>query len=62
VTTACAGAIVGDSDAAGFASRHLLTFEHHNLEAALDQFVRGAHARDAAAEDDDQVGHALSQR
>ena len=42
-----------DGDAAGLASRNIAALEHHDLEAALDQLVRGAHARHAAAENDD---------
>ncbi len=44
-------------DAAGLAARNVPAFEHNDLEAALDQLVRGAHAGDAAAEDDDASGH-----
>ena len=32
--------------------------EHDDLEAALDQLVRGAHAGDAAAQDDNPSRHA----
>ena len=46
-------ALVDDGNAAGLASRNIAALEHHDLEAALDQLVRGAHARDAAAENDD---------
>jgi hypothetical protein len=47
-----------DGNAAGLASRNIAALEHHDLEAALDQLVRGAHPRNAAAEDDDAGGHA----
>ena len=32
--------------------RNIPPLEYHDLEAALDQLVRGAHTRDTAAEDD----------
>ena len=53
-------ALVDDGNAAGLASRNIAALEHHDLEAALDQLVRGAHPRNAAAEDDDLSGHACS--
>ena len=37
------------ADAAGLAARNAPALEHGHLEAALDQLVRGAHARHAAA-------------
>ena len=43
------GAIVGDRDAARLAAGKLPALEDHHVEAALDQLVRGAHARYAAA-------------
>ena len=49
-------AVVDHRNAAGLAARDVAPFEHHDLEAALDQFVRGAHARHAAAQNDDSVG------
>ena len=52
-------ALVDDGDAAGLASRNIAALEHHDLEAALDQLVRGAHPRHAAAENDDPRRHAL---
>ena len=46
-------ALVDHGNAAGLASRNIAALEHHDLEAALDQLVRGAHPRHAAAKDDD---------
>ena len=45
--------IVGDLDAARLASRNGLLLQDDDFEAALDQFVGGAHAGDAAAQNDD---------
>ena len=42
-----------DGNAAGLAAGNIAALEDHDLEAALDQLVRGAHARDATAEHDD---------
>ena len=45
-------------NAARLAARDVAPFEHHDLEAALDEFLRGAHARHAAAQNDDfRPGH-----
>jgi hypothetical protein len=46
-------AIIDDRNAAGLSSRQVAALEHDDLKAALDQFVRGAHPRHAAAENDD---------
>ena len=53
LVSARAGAVVDHRDAARLAARDAAALEDDDLEAALDQLVRGAHARDAAAEDDD---------
>ena len=52
-------ALVGHRNAASLASRNVAALEHHDLEAALDQFVRGTHACDAAAKNDDPSRHAF---
>ena len=44
-------ALVDDRNAAGLASRNVAALEHHDLEAALDQLVRGTHAGDTAAQE-----------
>ncbi len=43
----------GHRDASSLAAGQLATFENDDLEPALAELVRGAHACDAAAEDDD---------
>ena len=43
------GAVIDHGNAAGLASGEVAALEDDDLEAALDQFVRGAHAGDAAA-------------
>ena len=43
----------GHRDASSLAAGQLATFENDDLEAALAELVRGAHACDAAAENDD---------
>jgi hypothetical protein len=48
-----AGAIVHHGNAASFAAGNIATLEDHNLETALDQFVRGTHAGDATSQQDD---------
>jgi hypothetical protein len=51
---------MGYANAACLASRNVAALEDGYLEAALDQFMRGTHASDAAADDDDSSsGHAL---
>ena len=50
-------AVIDDGNAAGLASRQVAALEHDDLKAALDQFVRGAHPSDAAAENDDPSRH-----
>ena len=54
---AAAGAVVHDRNAARLAARDVAPFEDHDLEAALDEFLRGAHARHAAAQNDNSRGH-----
>ena len=46
-------ALVGNRDAARLAAGDVAAFEHRDLEPTLDELVRGAHAGDAAAQDDD---------
>ena len=53
LVSAGAGAIVDHGNAAGLAAGTVAALEDHDLEAALDQLVRGAHAGDAAAQQDD---------
>ena len=48
---AAAGAGAGHRQAAGLAARDVARLEHHDVEAALGQLVRGGEAGDAAAED-----------
>jgi len=48
-----ASAIVDDWHAARLAAGDVAPLEDDHLEAALDQFVRGAHPRHAAAKNDD---------
>ncbi len=55
-------AVVDDGNAAGLASRQVAALEHNDLKAALDQFMRGAHASHAAAENDDPSRHSSSRR
>ena len=54
-TRALAG--VGDGYAAGLAAGDVAPLENDYLESALDQFVRGGHARHPAAQNDDPRGH-----
>jgi hypothetical protein len=49
LVAAGAGAVVGHRNAARLAAGELAALENHHLKAALDQFVRGAHASHAAA-------------
>ncbi len=58
LVAAAALAVVAHRHAARLAAGEVAAFEHDHLEAALGQLVRGAHAADAAAEDDDARGHA----
>ena len=51
------GAIVDHGNAASLAAGKVAALEDDDLEAALDQLVRGAHAGDAAAQDDDPSRH-----
>jgi hypothetical protein len=53
--SAGAGSLQGET--ARLAASHREQLVDLDLEAALDQFVRGAQAGDPAAEDDDFVGH-----
>ena len=50
-------ALVDHRNAAGLASGNFAAFEHNDLEAALDQLVRGAHPGHAAAQNDDPSRH-----
>src|SRR6185369_12560492 len=58
LVSARAGAVVDHRDAARLAAGNVAPLEHDHLEAALDQLVRRAHARHAAAENDDPGRHA----
>jgi hypothetical protein len=51
-------ALVDDRNAAGLASRNIAALEHYDIKAALDQLVRGTHAGDTAAQDDNPSRHA----
>ena len=55
-------AVIDDGNAARLASRQVAALEHDDLKAALDQFVRSAHASDAAAENDDPSRHVAWRR
>ena len=55
--SACPVAVIDDGNAAGLSSRQAAALEHDDLEAALDELVGGAHAGDAAAQDDDPSWH-----
>ena len=55
-------AVVGNRDAARLSSGNVAAFQDDDFEAALDQFVRGAHAGYAAPQDDDFSGHLVSPR
>ncbi len=55
-------ASVGDGYAAGLAAGDVAPLENDYLESALDQFVRGGHARHPAAQDYDPRGHFLGFR
>jgi hypothetical protein len=50
-------AVVADRNAARLASRNVTAFEDDHLKTALSQLVRGTHACDSAAQDDDPSGH-----
>ena len=49
LVAAGAGSVVGHRNAARLAAGKLAALENQHLKAALDQFVRGAHACHAAA-------------
>jgi len=55
---ASAFALLGHMNAARLAAWSVSALQDNDLKAALDQFVRGTHSRDTAAEDDDPSRHA----
>ena len=59
LVSAGAGAIVDHGNAARLAAGNIAALENHDLEAALDQLVRGTHAGDATAQHDDPSRHVL---
>ena len=58
--SALAFALVAHRNAAGLAAGNVAALEDHNLEAALNELVRGTHATHAAAQDNDPSRHVLS--